>query len=71
MRKMIVMIIRRDHTEKIRIYKDVYDIGHMNDGTLNVFRISRTADGMPERFYFPLDKYKVCVTEVPLHEPRI
>lgn len=70
MRKMIVMIFRRDHTEKIRIYKDVYDIGHMNDGTLNVFRISRMVDGTPERFYFPLDRYKVCVMEVPLHEPR-
>lgn len=68
MRLMTVIVERKDGSEETMVYKDVYDIGHMNDGTLNCFRISREIKGHPERWYFPLDKYSINVTENDLEE---
>lgn len=62
-RLMIVKIIRKDGTEEDLHYADVYDIGHINDGTLNCFRISRMVGEIPERYYWPLDKYEITLTE--------
>ena len=62
-RLMTVKVRRKDKEEPTRDYPDVYDIGHMNDGTLNCFRISLMICGRPERYYFPLDKYEITVTE--------
>ena len=60
---MTVDIRRKDGTEETRHYPDVYDIGHMNDGTLNCFRTSRMVGETPERNYWPLDKYEITFTE--------
>lgn len=60
---MTVEVRRKDGDKDTMKYPDVYDIGHMNDGTLNCFRISIMEDGIPERYYFPLDKYEITVTE--------
>jgi hypothetical protein len=67
-RLMTVDIIRKDGSEERRHFPDVYDIGHMNDGTLNCFRTSRMIDDVPERDYWPLDKYEIVLTENELRQ---
>lgn len=73
---MMILTVTAEPTElgtkigrKAKTINDVYDLGHMFDGTGHVVRCSIKGKNGPEREYIPLIEYDVSIHQKEYPEP--